>query len=62
MIRLLLGMPPKKKAKHREYKIKPQMVNPDTVKMDMESFNNSEVVKRQVKLAKRAVKKEAAEA
>jgi hypothetical protein len=55
-------MPPKRKDKPREYAIQPKMVSPDTIKMDMESFNNSEIVKRQVELSKKAIReKETAE-
>ncbi|MCG6267993.1 hypothetical protein [Vibrio furnissii] len=62
MLRMLLGIPPKRKSKARQYEIKPKMVSPDVVQMDMVSFKNSKVVKRQIAAAKKAVRRENAHA
>jgi hypothetical protein len=58
MLRMLLGMPPKRKIRARKYEIQPKMVSPDVVQMDMDSFKKSSVVKRQIKAAKKAVRRD----
>ncbi|CCO46618.1 hypothetical protein VIBNISOn1_1840001 [Vibrio nigripulchritudo SOn1] len=53
MLRMILGIPPSKKANISAYKIKPIMVSPDVIVMDMNSFRNSKKVQRQVQAARR---------
>ncbi|MGR6831423.1 hypothetical protein [Aliivibrio wodanis] len=50
-LRKLLGFIPSEEDS-KKYEIEPEMVNPDVVRMNMESFRNSKVVKAQAKAAK----------
>ncbi|MEZ9590966.1 hypothetical protein AB4302_08355 [Vibrio breoganii] len=56
MFRMFFGMPLKRKKSKKVYVIQPKMLNPDTIQMDSASFRDSDVVKRQLKAAKRAVR------
>lgn len=51
-IRMLFGIPPENEPK-KSFEIKPKMINPDVVRMDMKSFRESLVVKQQLMAAKK---------
>ncbi len=55
VIRMILGIPEAKgKGKTSKYKIKPKMISPDVVVMDMDSFRSSPEVQAQAKAARKS--------
>lgn len=50
-IKMILGIPENNRKK-RKFAIKPKMVSPYVVQMDMDSFQKSDAVKRQAKAAR----------
>ncbi len=57
MLRIIFGFKEKDKSK-QAYEIKPDMVSPDVVRMNLSSFRNSSVVQKQVAAAKASVTKQ----
>ncbi|WP_019615513.1 hypothetical protein [Psychromonas ossibalaenae] len=51
IIRMIFGMPLYDRSEYIQFSIKPKMVNPDVVRMDMESFRNSKNVQKQAAAA-----------
>jgi len=50
-IRMFFGIPPVDKSKKKVFEIKPKMINPDVVRMDLNSFRKSQVVRQQAMAA-----------
>ena len=50
-IRMFFGIPPVDKSKKKVFEIKPKMINPDVVRMDLNSFRKSQVVIQQATAA-----------
>ncbi|MGF1717852.1 hypothetical protein L4D08_23610 [Photobacterium chitinilyticum] len=56
MLRKLFGINEEDIIKPKNFEIEPEMINPDVVRMDMDSFRKSSAVKKQIAAAKRNVK------
>lgn len=56
VLRMIFGISESKpKTKTKNFKIRPKMINPDVVVMDIDSFRKSITVQNQAKAAKSAV-------
>lgn len=54
VLRMIFGIPPSRDKQDKSYEIKHRMINPDVVRMDMNSFRSSKKVQAQATAARKA--------